>query len=148
MGILIQFYLNKGKVNNLQVIDGAYFEQLGLAKYTEASKRSLNVGYGLGISKRDRHGVVGLAHSGNVIGYRAMMYIFPKEKKGFFIAHNMDSESADYERFNQILIENLNIKKTTPKHQQAVTTKQFADWAGYYIPKITKIEPWLSLIHI
>jgi len=145
MGILIQFYLNKGKVNNLQVIDGAYFEQLGLAKYTEASKRSLNVGYGLGISKRDRHGVVGLAHSGNVIGYRAMMYIFPKEKKGFFIAHNMDSESADYERFNQILIENLNIKKTTPKHQQAVTTKQFADWAGYYIPKITKIEPWQLL---
>jgi CubicO group peptidase (beta-lactamase class C family) len=141
MGLLIKFFLNKGKAGNLQLIDSVYFEQFGRPNYTTAAKRGLAVGYALGISLRDRHGVAGYAHSGNIVGYRAMLYIFPNEKKGFFISHNMDSEIADYEAFNKVLIENLNIQKNTPIAKEGVATRDFEAWAGYYIPKITKIEP-------
>jgi CubicO group peptidase (beta-lactamase class C family) len=127
MGLLIKFFLNQGKANNLQIIDSVYFEQLGRPTYTKAAKRGLNVGYALGISLRDRYGVLGYAHSGNIVGYRAMLYVFPNEKKGFFISHNMDSEKADYEAFNKVLIENLNVQKITPITKEGVATVDFEE---------------------
>src|SRR5690606_8788597 len=87
MGVLIKFILNKGKVNSKSLIDSAYFEDYGRPYYTIAFQNGLKNGYAYGLMLRDRHGVIGLAHSGNIIGYRAMLYIFPNEKKGFFISH-------------------------------------------------------------
>jgi CubicO group peptidase (beta-lactamase class C family) len=141
MGILIKFILDKGKVGNKQVIDSVYFEKLGKPTYTIASKKGLHGGYALGISLRDRYGIVGYAHSGNIVGYRAMIYIFPNEKKGFFISNNMDSETADYEAFNKVLIEKLDMPKIIPKKEEGTITQGFEKWSGYYVPKITKIEP-------
>ena len=145
MGKLISFYLNKGKVNQNQILDEAYFDAMGSPIYTEAAKRGLKNGYALGISLRDRHGVIGYAHSGNIVGFRAMLYIFPQEKKGFFISHNMDSESADYESFNQALIEKLNLQRQKPTPTQAFPTNEYKAWKGYYVPVITKIEPFQLL---
>lgn len=141
MGILIKLFLNKGKVDNLQIIDSVYFEKLGRPTYTTASKKGLAAGYALGISLRDRHGVLGYAHSGNIVGYRAMLYIFPNEKKGFFISHNTDSETADYEAFNKVLIDYLDMPINIPTPKEGIFTNDFKEWAGYYVPIITKIEP-------
>lgn len=145
MGKLITFYLNKGKVEGNQIIDAKYFDAMGSPNYTEATTRGVKSGYALGISLRDRHGVLGYAHSGNIVGFRAMLYIFPQERKGFFISHNMDSETADYESFNQTLIENLNLQKPKPSPIGAFSTKEYSSWQGYYVPKITKIEPFKLL---
>jgi hypothetical protein len=70
-----------------------------------------------------------------------MMYMFPKEKKAFFISHNTDSETADYEVFNKILIEHLEIPpqaNALPKE----ATNDVASWSGYYVPVITKVAPF------
>lgn len=144
MGKLIQFMLHKGTLNNRLIIDSSYFSKLGNPIHTAAYLNGLQGGYALGISQRDRHGVIGLAHSGNIVGYHAMLYIFPDERKGFFISHNMDSESADYESFNKVLIDQLDLSKSPPltTNQISETTEAYKDWNGYYAPVITKVEPF------
>ena len=142
MGILINFILNKGKVLDQQIIKGSFFEEYGKPKYTIAFNKGIDNGYALGMSKRDRFNVIGLAHSGNIIGYRSMLYIFPEEKKGFFISHNTDSETANYEKFNDVLINYLEIKKKHNKTTNKFSSEKFKEWEGYYIPKITKIIPF------
>ncbi len=142
MGVLLQFILSKGKTENGYFIDSSYFENYGKPAYTIAYRNGIHNGYALGTFLRDRHGVTGIAHSGNIIGYRAMFYIFPKEKKGFFIAHNMDSETADYEVFNKTLIDHLGIPKKTSWSYQVHPTEELGKWEGYYMPAITKVEPF------
>ena len=146
MGELIRFILHKGKVGRQTIIDSAYFEAIGKPHYTVAFKNGLPNGYALGAALRDRHGVIGIAHSGNIIGYRAMLYVFPGEKKGFFISHNMDSETANYEAFNQELIERLQIPVTRTAIEEQ-TTRGMEQWEGYYVPHISKIAP-LRLLDI
>lgn len=147
MGKLIQFIVNKGNIENKQLIDLSYIEKLGRPQYTTAYKHGLNSGYAFGLVHRDRFGVIGLAHSGNIVGYKAMLYIFPEEKKGFFISHNMDSETADYDVFNGVLIKTLQIPKRNKTKSSGASIKKFRDWEGYYVPVITKIEP-LKLLDI
>jgi hypothetical protein len=90
--------------------------------------------------KRDRHGVVGFAHSGNIVGYHAMIYAFPSSRKAFFISHNMDSESANYERFNEILIRHLNLEKTV-QPIKVIKPTDLSDWEGYFVPVVSRFEP-------
>lgn len=142
MGILIRFILNKGKVLDQQIITKSFFEEYGKPKYTIAFNKGLDNGYALGISLRDRYNVIGLAHSGNIIGYRAMLYIFPEEKKGFFISHNTDSETANYESFNEVLIKSLRIPEKDKKNINSFGTEKLKEWEGYYVPKITKVQPF------
>jgi hypothetical protein len=68
-----------------------------------------------------------------------MIYIFPEQRKAFFISHNMDSETAQYERFNKILIEALGIDKTKPAPNGPVPADA-ADWEGVYIRTAPAIE--------
>ena len=142
MGILLQFLLNKGRLVGVPFIDSTYFDNYGKPAYTIACKNGLPNGYALGAMRRDRYGVVGLTHSGNIIGYKAMLYLFPGEKKGFFIAHNMDSETADYEIFNETLIGYLDINRQNAFSYRLCSTDTLKKWEGFYIPAITKIEPF------
>lgn len=104
MAIFAKFLLSDGTIDGKKFISPTYLTQMGQSQNTIAKQKGLRVGYGLGAMTRDRHGVIGLAHSGNIVGYHAMLYWFPKSKKAFFISHNMDSETANYERFNETLI--------------------------------------------
>ncbi|MFY7912981.1 MAG: serine hydrolase domain-containing protein [Emticicia sp.] len=139
MAIFAKFLLSDGTVNGKMFIDYNYLLQMGKAQNTISIQKGLLVGYGLGAILRDRHGQIGLAHSGNIVGYHAMLYWFPKFKKAFFISHNMDSETANYERFNKILIQYLNLD-TVLNRPKKVQTKGLEDWAGYYLPVFPKVE--------
>ena len=139
MGLFLRFLMSDGTLNGqafiYQSLLSAMFKPVG----TEAIKAGLDVGYSLGLMKRDRHHVVGYAHSGNIIGYRAMIYIFPEQQKAFFISHNMDSETAQYERFNKILIEALGINKIEPAANGSMP-EDIADWEGVYSRTTSAVE--------
>ncbi|WP_316822018.1 serine hydrolase domain-containing protein [Pedobacter gandavensis] len=133
MGIFMRFLMGIGQLRGYSFIDKELLAGMGNpGADTEAKLHGLDMGYAAGLMKRDRHQVVGLAHSGNTVGYHAMMYLFPKEKKAFFITHNMDSETANYEVFNKILIQHLNLKK-----QEAVPVGSMPvdiqHWIGNYV---------------
>ncbi|MDF7822238.1 serine hydrolase [Runella sp. MFBS21] len=142
MGLLLRFLMSDGKLNQSVFIDSTYLAALGKPTHTIAASNGLSLGYGLGAAQRDRHQVIGISHSGNIIGYKAMFYVFPKEKKAFFIAYNMDSESANYEQFNETLIQNLQISKIAFPKTPSINTNDLGAWAGYYVPLITKVEPF------
>ena len=142
MAIFLELILNGGMLDGKEFIRKEFIDQMGVPDQTIAVKKGLNIGYAFGTLSRDRYGVVGLAHSGNTVGFRAMYYLFPKEKKGFFIAHNMDSETADYDLFNQVIIDHLGLKMPVPAHSRPQKLFiQDPQWDGYYVPVLTRIEP-------
>ncbi|KAB7728069.1 serine hydrolase [Rudanella paleaurantiibacter] len=141
MGVLMRFLMSDGTLGGQPFIDPALLAQLGKPVGTDAARQGLASGYRLGLVTRDRYGVVGLAHSGNMVGYNAMLYLFPRQKKAFFITHNMDSETANYDRSNQVLVSYLNLPRPTPPSPNAQLPNGFAEWAGYYLPIVPKFEP-------
>ncbi|MFK7952750.1 MAG: serine hydrolase domain-containing protein [Ekhidna sp.] len=136
MAILARFLMNKGLVNGKQFIDEGLLRQMGKSNSTEANKNGLLTGYQFGLSYRDRYGVIGYFHRGNIIGYRATLYLFPEEKKAFFISYNMDSENANYESFNRLFIDYMNIHKPEKMKIQDELPQDIDDYKGYY-----KINP-------
>ncbi|SHE66090.1 serine hydrolase domain-containing protein [Pedobacter caeni] len=144
MGIFIRFLMSDGILHRSPFIREDLLRSMGNPKETEATKHGLEIGYSGGLMKRDAHKVIGYAHSGNTIGYHAMIYLFPEEKKGFFISHNMDSETANYEVFNKILIQSLDIPEG--KTQAAgEMPKDIRNWKGNYIAAKDKIKTFAYL---
>lgn len=139
MGQFLKFIMSDGTLNGQPFIKKELLREMGQPQNTEAFQNGLPIGYGLGIMKRDRHGVTGLAHSGNIVGYHSMIYAFPDQRKAFFISHNMDSESANYERFNEILIRHLNPEKTK-QPVKALKPESLSEWEGYFVPVVSRFE--------
>src|SRR5699024_1127364 len=104
MALFSRFIMSDGRIGSETFIDANLLHAMGRPFETEAASAGLPAGYGLGLTRRDRHGVVGRCHSGNTIGYRAMLCTFPQQQKAFFVAVNTDSEAAGYERFNALLV--------------------------------------------
>jgi len=120
---------------------------LGYPDNTNAEKEGLKIGHGLAFAMRDRHGVVGMCHPGTTLGFRANICLFPEEKKAFFYSINTDSETADYEQFNEIFINHLSIKKA----QQTQASDKVMDTStleGLYLPAPNNMAEfeWLDLM--
>ncbi|MFY8274768.1 serine hydrolase domain-containing protein [Pseudoalteromonas sp. SSDWG2] len=108
---LMGFMLGDGTLNGKPFIAKYLMTKLATPFDTDARKAGMEIGHGLALALRDRHSRVGQCHPGTTYGFRAYMCIFPKARKGFFIATNTDSETADYEQLNKILIDALQIPK-------------------------------------
>jgi CubicO group peptidase (beta-lactamase class C family) len=139
MGLFLRFLMSDGTLHGQTFIHQSLLSAMVKPVGTEAIKAGLDTGYSLGLMKRDRNNVIGYAHSGNIVGYRAMIYLFPQHQKAFFISHNMDSETAKYERFNNILIEALGINKIEPT-TNGTMPDDVVDWEGIYIRTASTIE--------
>lgn len=146
MGVLMRFLMSDGQLNGKPFVEQTLLAQLGRPVGTDAVRQGLPTGYRLGMVTRDRHGVVGVVHSGSMVGYNAMLYLFPRQQKAFFITHNMDNETADYDQSNKALIRHLNLPAQPPV-QVSQPMRDFSPWAGYYLPVVSKYEP-LALIDL
>jgi len=132
MGRFAAFLLDDGMVDGAVFVDAYLLREMGVPRHTRAAKAGLDKGYSLGMWTRDRHGVVGLCHSGETIGFRALMCLYPEHDKAFFIVLNMDSETADYEAFYGLMIEQLEIPRLTRAMPIAEKTADTEAWAGLY----------------
>ncbi|NNE34106.1 MAG: beta-lactamase family protein [Rhodothermales bacterium] len=127
-----QFLLGDGVIDGQVFIDDALMRSRGKPYGTEAAAERLVAGYALGVGRRDRHGVVGYCHGGNIVGFVAMLCIFPNEQKAFAYSVNTDSETADYSRFDALLIAALDIPRATPP-QVAAPAPDISEWRGRYV---------------
>lgn len=132
MALLARFLMSDGTINGKPFIDKALLNQMGNPTSTESYKNGLKSGYQFGLSYRDRYGVLGKFHRGNTIGYRATFYLFPEQKKGFFISYNTDSETADYEKFNMIFTNHLGITKHEKQKTKDNLATSIKEFDGYY----------------
>jgi CubicO group peptidase (beta-lactamase class C family) len=127
-----RFLLSDGVINGQQFIDQELMRSRGQPSGTEAVNSGLIAGYALGLGRRDRHGVVGYCHGGNIVGFVAMLCIFPDEHKAFAYSVNTDSETANYGRIDSLLIGALNITEAPPPRSSS-PAPDIAQWQGRYI---------------
>jgi len=99
------------------------------------------------LSLRDRHGVVGRCHPGSTVGYHAMLCLFPEQQKAFFVTMNADSETADYGRFDALLIAALDLAPVAAGAPYALSG-DIADWQGIYVPAPNRFASfaWLDTV--
>ena len=133
MGKLAQFLTGDGKLQGMQFIDLALMGALSEPAGTDAAQAGLATGHGLALAVRDRHNVVGACHPGTAVGFRAMLCIYPEQDSAFFVAFNTDAERADYERFNRLLLRDLELPLRAPA-PQGTPAPTVENWQGVYVP--------------
>lgn len=133
MGKLAQFLMGDGKLKGAQFIDLALMGALSEPAGTDAAQAGLETGHGLALAVRDRHNVVGACHPGTTVGFRAMLCIYPEQDSAFFVAFNTDAEQADYERFNRLLLRDLDVPLRAPA-ARGTPAPTVENWQGVYVP--------------
>ena len=133
MARFARFLMGDGRVDGRVFIDAVLLRAMGQPIGTEAAQAGLAAGYGLGLARRDRHGVVGRCHEGSTIGFRAMLCLFAEQQKAFFVAMNTDSETAHYGRFDTLLVSALDVTAALPAKPGA-PSEDIAGWQGIYVP--------------
>ena len=76
MATFARFLLSDGQLEGKPFIRESWMRSRGQPTTTIAAKSGLHAGYALGTGRRDRHGVVGLCHAGNIVGFFAMLCVF------------------------------------------------------------------------
>jgi len=132
LGRFAQFLLNNGAIGDQQFIDEKLMRSRGRPSGTEAASNGLVAGYALGLGRRDRHGVIAFCHGGNIVGFVAMLCVFPDENKAFAYGVNTDSETADYGRIDNLLIGALGVAKASPP-RAVEPAPDIAKWYGRYV---------------
>ncbi|MFK8046927.1 MAG: serine hydrolase domain-containing protein [Halioglobus sp.] len=132
LALFAQFLLSDGLINGEPFIDQALMRSRGRPVGTEAANAGLDAGYALGLGRRDRHGVIGYCHGGNIVGFVAMLCIFPDENKAFAYSVNTDSETANYGRIDKLLIDAIGVDQASPP-PTAEPAADIAKWHGRYI---------------
>ncbi|KIQ95994.1 serine hydrolase domain-containing protein [Lysobacter sp. A03] len=146
MARFAQFLMSDGALGRKSFIDPALMRSRGHAAGTEASYAGLQVGYALGLALRDRHGTVGLCHGGDTVGFRAMLCVFPDQRRAFFVAFNADVESADYARLRGMIIDALDVR--TRPIPVVASSLDPDEWEGFYIlaPNRFATFEWVDML--
>lgn len=134
-----EFLMGDGVIDDQQFVDEALMRSRGKPVGTEAADGGLVAGYALGLGRRDRHGVVGYCHGGNIIGFVAMLCVFPDENKAFAYSVNTDSESANYGRLDGLFVSELRIAEASSP--LAVSpAPDISQWHGWYVLSPNRFE--------
>lgn len=132
LGRLASFLLGEGRLpDGSRFIDSNLVNQRGLTKTTEAFRHGLEASYALGLARRDRNGVVGFCHTGSIVGFYAMLCVYPEEQKAFAYSVNTDSETADYSKLTAHLIDKLELDLAQQPAEQDLP-HDIDEWTGYY----------------
>lgn len=138
------FLMGDGTLDGTAFIDSELMRARGIASTTQASHAGLEVGYALGLSRLDRYASVGLCHSGNIIGFNALMCIYPDTGQAFLISINTDSETADYKRIYRIIAGTLELT-TPPIPESRLPALEVSDWQGLYVLQPNRFESFRYL---
>jgi hypothetical protein len=141
-----RFLLGDGRIGDTTFIDEGLLRSMGSPVGTEAREAGLEAGYGLGLSHWDRYGVVGRCHSGSTVGFRAMLCLFPQEGKAFFIALNADNETANYGRFDSLLVRALDVADLPAI--ESTDAPDLSPWTGSYVRAPGRFESFAYLDHV
>jgi CubicO group peptidase (beta-lactamase class C family) len=133
MALLARFLMGDGRVDGRPIVRADLLRAMALPEGTAAADAGLQVGDALGLTLRDRHGVVGRCRGGSIVGFRAMFCVFPDARRAFTLVHNADVEGADYNRFDALMVKALGLPP--PPHPATIPpAADVGDWQGHYVP--------------
>jgi CubicO group peptidase (beta-lactamase class C family) len=146
MGRLARFLMGDGAIDGEPFVAPALTRALGEPLGTEAALAGLSIGHGLALAGRDRHGVYGWCHPGTTIGFVAMLCVYPEHGRAFFLGTNTDSETADYDRLNRLLIASLSMPGRATIERASAPPPDVEAWNGFYVqvPKAMSSLAWID----
>jgi len=139
MALFARFLLGDGRIDGRPFIAPRLMRARGRPWETDAARAGLESGYALGLARQERGGAVGLCHGGDTVGYRAMLCLYPAQRRAFFRAINADVEGGDYRSIDAMLVRALDL----PVRAAAVATpmpRDVAAWQGLYVPSPVRFE--------
>jgi CubicO group peptidase (beta-lactamase class C family) len=140
MAAYVQFYLNRGSVNGVQVVPAADIERMEIPTTTWAAQQGLKAGYGLYNYWNIQNGFVYHGHNGSVEGGLTEMGYMPDYGVGYFYSINSGSGAA-FERFGKAIHAYITVKlQKPPLPPVAALPSNAADYAGWYEPNSPRIE--------
>ncbi|WP_428630588.1 serine hydrolase domain-containing protein [Sphingopyxis sp.] len=137
MARLAQYLMGDGRVGGAQIIRPDLLSAMARPRHA-AARAGLVHGYALGLGLFDRGGHAGRCHGGDIVGFRAMLCLYPEEKKAYFRSINIDKEGADYRQFDRILIASLYLPATSPS-KAAPLADTYRGWGGRYVPLVSRV---------
>jgi hypothetical protein len=132
MALLARFLMGDGHVDGRSIVRADLLRAMGTPKGTVAADAGLQVGDALGLTNRDRHGAVGLCRGGSIVGFHAMLCLFPESRRAFTLVHNADVEGADYNRIDALMVKALDLPP--PRSTRSPPAADVGEWQGHYVP--------------
>lgn len=135
MAFFIHFMLNRGSVNEEQIISEALFSRIGKPESTLAARAGLDSGCSFGIGTRYRSRAKWYGHSGAVPGFLAEYAYNLDYGLGFVVLQN-SFDLSFYDDIFSVVWEYMDsqVKPTTPPEPISLSKKQIISYCGYYQP--------------
>lgn len=144
MARFASFLMGEGVVDGRRLVDGKLLRGMSVATTTEAAHGGLAAGYALGLARRDRNGVVGRCHLGNIGTFRSAICLYPEQQRAFFVAFNSDPEDGRFDRVDALLIDSLGLTSPSPQPVRAPGVDP-AEWEGFYRVRPNRFEQFAYL---
>jgi CubicO group peptidase (beta-lactamase class C family) len=140
MAAYVQFYLNRGTVNGVQVIPAASIDRMEMPTRTWAAQQGLKAGYGLSNYWSINEGFVYHGHDGGVAGGLTEMAYIPANDVGYFYSIN-SANGGSFGKIGETIRAYLtrNLPKPVPP-PVAPLAANAAAYAGWYQPDSTRSE--------
>jgi CubicO group peptidase (beta-lactamase class C family) len=144
MARFASFLMGDGVVGGRTLVDSELLRSMSVATTTEAARGGLAAGYALGLARRDRHGVVGRCHLGNIGTFRSAICVYPEQQRAFFVAFNSDPEDGRFDRVDALLVDALGV--TSPALQPVRPSGvDPTKWEGLYRVRPNRFEQFAYL---
>jgi len=148
MAAYVQFYLNRGRANGVQVIPAADIDRMESPATTWAAKDGLKAGYGLSNYWNFQDGFIYHGHNGGVEGGLTEMGYMPDYGVGYFYSINTGNGDA-FGKISKAIrgYVTLNLKK--PAVPPAAPLPDIArSYAGWYVPDSPRVQMTHFLDHL
>jgi len=144
MARFASFLMGNGLVDGQVFVDDDLLHGMSVPTTTEAARGGLAAGYALGLLRRDRHGVVGRCHLGNIGTFRSAICLYPEQQRAFFVAYNSDPEDGRFDRVDALLVNALGLTYPSLSHVEAPGGDP-ARWEGWYRSRPNRFEQFAYL---
>lgn len=134
MSKFLQFYINRGAVNNSQLVSQQSLERMETAKTTNAAKQGQQYGYGLSNYSSSHKSWVYREHNGGVNGGLTELAYLPSENLGHVIMTNSGNSAAFGEISDLIRDYETRLLEEKQFENNAEITAQHRELEGLYFP--------------
>jgi CubicO group peptidase (beta-lactamase class C family) len=144
MAVFARFLMSDGVVDGRQLVDSALLRAMAVPTTTEAVAAGLSAGYAHGLLRRERWGITGNCHLGNVGTFRAILCVYPAHQRAFFASYNSDPEEGNFDRVDSLIASALGVPETVAVAVSAPSVDPAA-WNGWYVVRPNRFEQFAYL---
>jgi CubicO group peptidase (beta-lactamase class C family) len=140
MAAYVQFYLNRGVVNGMQIVPPSDIDRMESPTSTWAAKDGMKAGYGLSNYWNIEDGFVYHGHNGGVNGGLTEMAYMPDYSVGYSYSINSGNDDA-FDKAGKAIRAYITNKLQRPAvPAPALLPPSAAEYAGWYEPDSPRIE--------